>query len=46
MAVFLPVPPHQLFPSGGFLTFTLQWAAISLAHFFCLLPALSENDAF
>jgi hypothetical protein len=20
---FLPVPPHQLFPSGGFLTFTL-----------------------
>jgi hypothetical protein len=33
---FLPVPPQQLFPSGGFLTFTLKgpWSD-PVALFFC-----------
>ncbi|POH34087.1 hypothetical protein ATY30_00250 [Sinorhizobium americanum] len=34
MAAFLPVPPQQLFPSGGFLTFTLHGPRFPLAHFF------------
>ncbi|AIC29690.1 hypothetical protein IE4771_PA00184 (plasmid) [Rhizobium etli bv. mimosae str. IE4771] len=34
MAAFLPVPPQQLFPSGGLLTFTLHGPRFPLAHFF------------
>ncbi|CCF20023.1 protein of unknown function [Pseudorhizobium banfieldiae] len=40
MVAFLPVPPQQLFPSGGFLTFTLigPWSD-PVALFFVLMLA-------
>jgi len=51
MAAFLPVPPQQLFPSGGLLTFTLHGPRFPLAHFFVsyLIPIDIQSlqaDAF
>ena len=36
MAVFLPVPLHQLFPSGGLITFkTIKAPSLLVGLFFC-----------
>nr|AEI89661.1 hypothetical conserved protein [Sinorhizobium fredii GR64] len=47
MAAFLPVPPQQLFPSGGLLTFTLHGPRFPLAHFFIahLIPIDIQSRA-
>ena len=41
MAVFLPVPPHQLFPSGGLKYLHTLWAAVFRRPFF-----LAADNAF
>jgi hypothetical protein len=42
---FLPVPPHQLFPSGGFITFkTIKGPSSSCGPLF--LPFVNQDKIF
>ena len=44
MCGHLPVPPHQLFPSGGLVDLQTSWAAVIRGPIFFWLQSTSDSD--